>query len=122
MQCLVSRNVQRVSLNVNGCHFFKNSTTHLCFHVRCHFIRLLPSVIWQQDIMGYCWESSASTAIPPTSPSDATGQHNKTGGITFEVALVFSFSDLVSFFFFSAVLNLCLIFNIWKPNVCAAVT
>ena len=33
----------------------------------CQIAPLLPSVIWQQHAMGYWWEDSASTAIPPTS-------------------------------------------------------
>jgi len=39
--------------------------------------------------MGYWWEGSTSTAIPPTSISGALGQHNKIGGITFRTALIF---------------------------------
>ena len=48
---------------------------------------LLPSVTWQQHVMKYRWEGSTSTAIPPTSASDAVGQH-KIGGISSESALV----------------------------------
>ena len=33
------------------------------------------------------WESSAPTAIPPTSASHTVGQHNKVGGITFGTSL-----------------------------------
>jgi len=36
----------------------------------CQASPLLPSVTWQQNAMGYWWEGSASTAIPPTSTSD----------------------------------------------------
>jgi len=35
--------------------------------------------------MGYWWEGSTSTAIPPTSTS--VGQHNKIAGSTFGAAL-----------------------------------
>ena len=45
---------------------------------------LLPSVTQQQHVMEYWWEGSASTAIPPTSASDAVGQHNKIEGIILE--------------------------------------
>jgi len=38
--------------------------------------------------MEYWWEGSTSTAIPPTSASDAMSQRNKTGGITSRAALV----------------------------------
>jgi len=34
------------------------------------------------------WESSTSTARPPTSYFDIVGQHNNIGGITFGAALV----------------------------------
>ena len=40
--------------------------------------------------MGYWWEGSALTAIPPTSASDVVGQHNKMGGITFGAALIYN--------------------------------
>ena len=33
--------------------------------------------------MGYWWEGSTFTAIPPTSASDVIDQHNKIVGITF---------------------------------------
>jgi len=54
----------------------------------CQTVPLLPSVTWQQNIMGYWWEGSTSTAIPPTFVSDIVGQHNKIGGITFGAALI----------------------------------
>jgi len=38
--------------------------------------------------MEYWWEGSASTAAPPPSTFDVTGQQNKIGGITFETVLV----------------------------------
>ena len=47
---------------------------------------LLPSVIWQQNVMEYWWKGSASTAIPPISTSDVMGQHHKIGGIIFGAA------------------------------------
>ena len=37
--------------------------------------------------MGYWWEGSTSTAIPPTFTSDVVGQHNKIGGNIFRAAL-----------------------------------
>jgi len=46
IHCLVSINVQKVSMNVSGCHFFCmeefNGTLllHSYFQVRCHFVRL----------------------------------------------------------------------------------
>jgi len=45
--------------------------------------------------MGYWWEGSLSTAIPPTSASDIVGQHNKTGGITFRAAIV-NYTSLIN--------------------------
>ena len=55
----------------------------------CQTAPLLPSVMQQQNVMEYCWEGSASTAIPPTSASDVAGQHNKIGGTTFGAEFVF---------------------------------
>ena len=66
---------------------------HLCF-IRasdmtpfCQTAPLLPSVTWQQHVMGYWWQPSASTAISPTSDSDSVGQDNKIG-VTFKAALI----------------------------------
>ena len=54
----------------------------------CQIAPLLPSVTQQQNVVGYWWEGSTSTATPPTSTSGVTGQHHKVGGITFGVALI----------------------------------
>ena len=54
----------------------------------CQTASLLPSVTQQQNVMGYCWEGSTSTAVPPISTSEIVGQHNNIGGITFRAALV----------------------------------
>ena len=48
----------------------------------CQTAPLLPSVTWQQHGMGYRWEGSTSTVIPPTSTYDIVSQHIKIGGIT----------------------------------------
>ena len=48
----------------------------------CQTAPLLPSVTWQQNVTGYWWKGSTSTAIPPTSTSDIVSQRNKTRGIT----------------------------------------
>jgi len=48
---------------------------------------VLPSVTWQQNVTGYWWEGSTSTAIPPISACDITGQHNEEGGIIFAAVL-----------------------------------
>lgn len=60
---------------------------HSEFHVTLQFVRL-SSVAHQHNVMGYCWESSTSATIPPTSSSDIMGQDNKIGCITFGAALV----------------------------------
>ena len=57
----------------------------------CQSAPLLPSVTWQQHVMGYWREASTSTAIPSTSASDVMCQHHKTGGIIFGVALILFF-------------------------------
>ena len=54
----------------------------------CPAAPVLPSVTQQQHVMGYWWEGSTSTAIPPTSTSDTVGQHDKIGGIHFKTALI----------------------------------
>ena len=54
-----------------------------------HVAPLLPSVTWQQRVMEYWWEGSASTAVPVTPNSDIISQHNKTGGIAVGAALMF---------------------------------
>ena len=104
--CLVSRNVQQVSVNVNGCHFFHmkdfNNTPflHKQFHCQmpfCQIAPLLPPVTQQRNITGYGWEASTCTAITPTSASDITGQHNKITGVTFRAALVCSTRMLRNF-------------------------
>ena len=91
--CLVSINIKQAPMN--GCHFFCseefNDTPlfHLHFHVRHHVdttTSLLPSVTWQQNVVDYWWEGSASTATPLTSTSDILGQSYKIWGITFRAA------------------------------------
>jgi len=59
-----------------------------CLTPLCQNAPLLPSVTRQKNVIGYWWEGSVSTVIPPTSASDIMGQHNKTGGITFGAALI----------------------------------
>lgn len=54
-------------------------------------LSLLPCVTWQQNVMGYWWEGSTSTAVPPTSTSDVVGQRNKIEGSTLGAALVCTF-------------------------------
>jgi len=83
-------------MNVNGYHFFLHGGMQ--FHAFSTYALLcqmpfyctsplLPSVTQQQNVMGYWWKSSASTAIPPTPASDIAGQHSKMGGISFGAAL-----------------------------------
>ena len=91
IHCWVSINVQQVSTNVHGWHFSAggDSVTCLCFICTCIYqtAPLLPSVTWQQNVMGYWWEGSSSTAIPPMSTSDAAVQRRKIGGTAFWAAL-----------------------------------
>ena len=54
----------------------------------CQTVPLLPSVLWQQNVMEYWWEGATSAAIPPTSSSDVMGQNNKIESIGFGAALV----------------------------------
>ena len=45
--------------------------------------------------MEYWREGSNSTAIPQTSTSDSMGLYDKTGGVTFGAALIYSLSEAV---------------------------
>jgi len=89
----ISINIQQVSINDCGCHFFLNegiqqhtfgSYTLPSF---CQTAPLLPSVTQQQNVMEYWQVGSNSTATPPTSASDAVDTHNKMRGITIGVDL-----------------------------------
>ena len=97
IHCLVSINIQQVSMNANGCNLFHmggiqchtfSSRSLLCQMPFCQTVPLLPSVMVQQNVTGYWWEGSTSAAIPPpTSTSDVMGQRHKTGSNTFRAAL-----------------------------------
>ena len=71
----------------------------------CQAAPLLPSVTWQQNVMGYWWEGSASTAIPPTSTADVVSQHNERGGITSGSVLTCCFTQLLEAAFFGLDFN-----------------
>ena len=96
--CLVSINVQArvdesqgVQLVPRGeIQFYTFATyTLLCQMPFCQAAPLLPSATQQQNVVEYWWEGSTSTAIPPTSTSDVTGQHNKRRGTIFGAAPIF---------------------------------
>ena len=86
IHCLASINIQQASMNDNGCHLFPHGGINL--HTLASYMLpcqtpfpqtapLQPSVMQQQHVMEYWWESSASTAILPTSNLDIVSQHNK---------------------------------------------
>ena len=88
MSTVFSINFPQASMNVSGYNFFHtkefndtSSYTLSCQKPFCQTSPLLPSVIWQQDMMEYCWESSTSTTIPPTSAPDIMHDHNVIGNI-----------------------------------------
>ena len=58
----------------------------------CQTAPLLSSVTQQQNVTESRLEGTTSIAIPSTSTSDITGQHNKMGDITFGTALIQMFS------------------------------
>ena len=98
IHCLISINVQKVSMNVNECHFFPHGRIQWhtfvsyalpCQTPFCQTAPLLPSVTWQQHVTQYLWEGPTSTAIAPTFLLDIVGTHNKIGSITFGATLVF---------------------------------
>jgi len=77
-----------VLMNVSGCHFFLEEEFRNAPLLPCQTAPLLPSVVQQQNAVGYWWEGAISTAIPLASTSDFVGQYNKIGGITFGTALL----------------------------------
>ena len=105
IHCLDSTDVQQVSMNVSGCHFFRMEACgrgmcrvthlHMCCHVRCHSVRLpfchMSPVTWQQNVLEYWWEYSTSAALP-TSTSETVGQYDKIGSIIFRAADAFNIS------------------------------
>jgi len=60
----------------------------LCQIPFCQTVPLLPSVTQKQNVMEYWWESSSSTAIPPTSDSEDVDQDNKRRSIAFQTAFL----------------------------------
>jgi len=63
--------------------------TFASYALPCQTALLLSSVAQQQNLTEYWREGLTSTDISPTSTSDVVGQHNKIGGITFRVTLVY---------------------------------
>ena len=101
---LVSISIQQTSVIANGGCFFPHggiqwhtfaSYALPCRTPRCQTAPLLQSVPQQQRVAEYCWERSASTAIPPTSTSDTAGLHHKIGGIASWAAPVYSCTNSV---------------------------
>ena len=82
---MVSINLQQPSVNVSGIentifssvgiqlHPFA-SYAYPCETSFCQTASLLPSVLWAQNGMGYWWEGSATTAVPPPPTFDTVGQ------------------------------------------------
>jgi len=65
------------------------SYAFLCQTPFCQTAPLLPSVIWQRNVMEYGWEGSTLTAITPTSTTDVTDQCKKIEGINLRAALIY---------------------------------
>lgn len=65
----------KVLMTVNGRHSFLHGGIQ--WHAFAIYALLFqtPCVIQQQYMMGYQWEGSTSTAIPPTPSSGVVGQH-----------------------------------------------
>jgi len=102
--CFLPINVQQTPMNISGCNLFPHkgiqvhifaSSTLLCQMPFCQTAPLLPFVAWQQNVMEYWWESSASTPIPPY-VSDIMGQHHKMVGITFRAVFWINFKFWMS--------------------------
>jgi len=87
---LVKICISSSSIGVSGCHFFCMDATllHPCQTPFSQTTPLLPSVPQQQNVTEYWQEDSTSAAIPPTSISNAVGQHHKIGGAAFRGSLV----------------------------------
>ena len=70
MHCFVFINVQQESVKCHwvplGVQWHTFSSYTLPYQMPfCQSAPLLPSVTWQQNVMGYWWEGSTSTAVPP---------------------------------------------------------
>ena len=77
---LVSINIQKMSMNVNGSHFFhmeefiSTPLLHTHFHVRRHSVRVLLCCHLSQHVTEYWWEGPTSAVTNPTSASDVMSQ------------------------------------------------
>lgn len=102
MHTSISTNSQQVSVDASGYNFFFicieefNSTLLLSYALPgqiSSFSDCLSAVLCHKAtiIMEYWWKGSIYTAVPPTSASEVVGQHNKTEGIAFRIALVLHF-------------------------------
>ena len=97
IHCLVSVNVQQVSMNVIGYNFFRMEEfnyTFASYALACQMpfyqtAPLLSSVAWQQNLTEYWREGPTSAAISPTSASDVVDQRNKIGVINFRVTIIY---------------------------------
>lgn len=58
-----------------------------CLLLFCQTAPQLPSIIWQQNVVGYLWKGLVSTITPPKSAADVVGQSDKTGSVTFRAAI-----------------------------------
>ena len=97
IHCLLSINIQASISECQWVPFFPRGGIQYhtfalyalpCWLHCCQTALLLPSVTQKQNVVEYCQEGSASTAIQPVSVSGIVGQHNKTGSITFRAALI----------------------------------
>ena len=97
--CLVSVNVQQVSVNVSQCSFSTEEFSdtpwlHMHFHVRCHSVRLpLCCHLSHGNKTWWNIDGKVQPLLPyhRDLPLDVLGQHNKIGGITHRAALVVPF-------------------------------
>jgi len=92
IHCFITINVQQVSMNGSGCHFFLHGGIQWHTFASSTLVfwsgPLLPPIAQQQSVREYCWEGSTSIAIPSTSTADIVGQHTKIGDVTFGTAFV----------------------------------
>ena len=118
IHCLVSRNIQKAPKNASGCHLFLKEEfsgavflrTH--FHVRHHFVRLHSAAICHTATkLTVLAGRSKFPAVPPTSTSDFTGQHNQIGDIACRAALVYK--QIYWVLYCSKVYVLYVLFTAW---------
>ena len=104
IHCLVSINIQQVSMNVSGCSFFLHRGIQFCTFPLyallcqvpfCQIAPLLPTVTWQWNVMDFWFSLYCHTTN--MYHVGHHGRHNKIGGISFEAIPAYVPANSTSF-------------------------